>query len=258
MDATRRGFLKQAGATTLGLSCASLLGACGRESQIVGQPWDDAKKGKRWAIVVDLKKCREPDGCIACIDACHSTHNVPEIEDERRQLRWIWKEPFETAFPDLENEYASREFRETPTLLLCNHCDHPPCVRVCPTQATWRRDDGVVMMDMHRCIGCRYCMAACPYGSRSFNWSEPWASPDAVPNPNYPKRTKGVVEKCNLCAERLARGEIPMCVEKCPHDALTFGDAADESSKVFELLHSKVVVRRKSHLGTYPHVFYLV
>jgi Fe-S-cluster-containing dehydrogenase component len=135
-------------------------------------------------------------------------------------------------------------------------------VRVCPTQATWKRDDGIVMMDMHRCIGCRYCMAACPYGSRSFNWKNPWENADgtkqAVPNPQFPTRTRGVVEKCNLCSERLARGEIPKCVEACRHGALTFGDASDPTSEVRKLLASRYSIRRKVHLGTEPHVFYLV
>ena len=99
-------------------------------------------------------------------------------------------------------------------------------MRVCPTQATWKREDGIVMMDWHRCIGCRYCMAACPYGSRSFNWLDPRPYIHN-PNPEFPTRTKGVVEKCNFCAERLGTGRPPACVEACPEKALVFGDLAD-------------------------------
>ncbi len=112
---------------------------------------------------------------------------------------------YEQAFPDQENKFATEPLQDRRVLVLCNHCDNPPCVRVCPTQATWRRDDGIVMMDYHRCIGCRYCMAACPYGSRSFNWRDPRPYIKDI-NDGYPTRTKGVVEKCNFCEERLATG----------------------------------------------------
>ena len=110
---------------------------------------------------------------------------------------------FADAFPDAGGR-VRRPRRSTakPVLVLCNHCDNPPCARVCPTEATWKRDDGIVMMDWHRCIGCRYCIAACPYGSRSFNWQRP-AAASRQADPDYPTRTKGVVEKCTFCDERL-------------------------------------------------------
>ena len=113
------------------------------------------------------------------------------------------------------------------------------------------------MMDYHRCIGCRYCMAACPYGSRSFNWVDPRPYIETV-NPQYPTRTKGVVEKCNFCAERLADGQLPACVEACPEKALIFGDLHDENSPVRQALRSRYAVQRKPELGTGPSVFYLV
>jgi molybdopterin-containing oxidoreductase family iron-sulfur binding subunit len=142
---------------------------------------------------------------------------------------------------------------------MCNHCERPSCVRVCPTQATWKRKDGIVMMDQHRCIGCRYCMAACPYGSRSFNFVDPRPTlQKSGINPGYPTRTRGVVEKCSFCAERLARGKLPACVEACPVKALVFGDLNDPESEVARLLEEKYTIRRKPGLGTNPHVFYLV
>ena len=113
------------------------------------------------------------------------------------------------------------------------------------------------MMDWHRCIGCRYCMAACPYGSRSFNWFDPRPYISEL-NPDYPTRTKGVVEKCTFCEERLAKGQAPLCVEACPEKALVFGNLADPKSEVRRLLDARFSIRRKPELGTHPEVFYLV
>jgi molybdopterin-containing oxidoreductase family iron-sulfur binding subunit len=128
-------------------------------------------------------------------------------------------------------------------------------VRVCPTQATWARDDGVVTIDAHRCIGCRYCVAACPYGSRSFNWIDP-APYVRPPLAIYPTRTRGVVEKCNLCEERLADGGLPACVEACPERAMVFGDARDPASEVRRVIRERRTLRRKPELGTRPQLYY--
>jgi molybdopterin-containing oxidoreductase family iron-sulfur binding subunit len=141
---------------------------------------------------------------------------------------------------------------------LCNHCDNPPCVRVCPTKATFRRADGIVMMDMHRCIGCRFCMAACPYGSRSFNFYDPRKFlPEVPPNKEYPTRTKGVVEKCTFCTERLVTGQLPYCVEAAK-GAMLFGDMSDAGSAPRKALRSRFSIRRNPGLGTQPQVYYLV
>ena len=113
------------------------------------------------------------------------------------------------------------------------------------------------MMDWHRCIGCRYCMAACPYGSRSFNWIDP-RKYIAEQNLDFPTRTKGVVEKCNFCEERLAKGKLPACVEACPQNAMSFGDLDDAGSEVRQLLGSEYAIRRKPELGTQPEIFYIV
>jgi molybdopterin-containing oxidoreductase family iron-sulfur binding subunit len=143
--------------------------------------------------------------------------------------------------------------------VLCNHCQNPACVRVCPTKATYKRpEDGIVMMDMHRCIGCRFCMAACPYGSRSFNYGDPRRYLKTIPNPAYPTRTRGVVEKCTFCAERLAVGQPPACVEAAKDGALIFGDLADPNSAVRQILNSKFTIRRQPGLGTGPSVYYIV
>jgi molybdopterin-containing oxidoreductase family iron-sulfur binding subunit len=181
----------------------------------------EALKGKRWAMVVEMAKCRE--GCRDCLDACHRVHNVPDFKNSKDEIKWIWKEPMKAVFPEQEHPYLDEPLKERPVMVLCNHCDNPPCVRVCPTQATFKRqEDGIVMMDYHRCIGCRFCVAGCPYGARSMNFRDPRPFIKEV-NPEFPTRTKGVVEKCTFCVERLAQGLLPACVEACKEKALIFG-----------------------------------
>ncbi len=265
----KRDFLKLSGLAALGVTGARAAWAFQDVKNNVSKH-ENALTGKRWAMVIDPRKC--PEGCTACMEACHSTHNVPDIVgrpegDPRHEIKWIWSEEFEHAFPSQEHDYVAEEVRRLPATVLCNHCDNPPCVRVCPTKATWRREeDGVVMMDMHRCIGCRFCMAACPYGSRSFNYRDPRPFIDNI-DPAYPTRMKGVVEKCTFCAERLAIGKIPACVESCqrvlrvrdPADAaLVFGDLDDPGSDVRRLLSDNYAIRRKPELGTFPMVYYIV
>lgn len=258
MKFNKRDFLKITGLTVLGITARPasrlLAGDKNPPPSLKEKPADEALIGKRWAMVVDMSKCRGED-CSDCINACHIYHNVPHFDNVKDEIKWIWKEPFEHAFPSQQHEYMPR--REAPFIVLCNHCDNPPCVRVCPTKATWQREDGIVMMDMHRCIGCRFCMAACPYGSRSFNWRPPRPHIEKL-NPNYPTRTIGVVEKCTFCAERLALGKPPVCVEACREGALIFGDLNDENSEVRKIVESAYTIRRKPELGTLPQVFYLL
>ncbi len=254
MRTGRRSFLKVAGFTVLGLAGRPLLRGVAEASSASREP---RSGGTRWAMVVDPRKCLKDEGCRACIEACHAAHNVPVMPEARHEVKWIWKEPFDKAFPDQEPEYIDEALTSRPVLVFCNHCDNPPCVRVCPTQATWRRDDGIVMMDWHRCIGCRYCVAGCPYGSRSFNWRDPRPFIPAITEA-FPTRTKGVVEKCTFCEERLAQGQPPACVAACREGALVFGNLADPNSEVRALLRSRFAVRRKPALGTHPAVYYLV
>ena len=212
-------------------------------------------------MVIDVGKCLEQEGCTACFDTCHAAHNVPSIDDIRHEVKWIWKEQYEHAFPEQAHAYTQTDLKGKPVAVLCNHCERPPCTRVCPTKATWKREsDGIVMMDMHRCIGCRYCMAACPYGARSFNFRDPRPFVDGM-HDNFPTRTRGVVEKCNFCAERLAKGEQPACVLACQKQgarALAFGDLSDPNSEVRRILETAHTIRRKPGLGTNPNVFYVV
>jgi Fe-S-cluster-containing dehydrogenase component len=212
-------------------------------------------------MVVDVKKL-DAETTRKAIEACHQTHNVPNYEDKRQEIKWLWTDTYEHTFPDQENPYVPTELKEKPFLLLCNHCTNPPCVRVCPTKATWKRADGLVMMDQHRCIGCRYCMAGCPFGARSFNYKDAkntYFKEHEPTNPRYPARGKGVVEKCTFCAERLAEGLMPACVEAVKETkALVFGDVEDPNSEVRKLLDSHFTLRRKPELGTGPNVYYIV
>ncbi|MBU0520385.1 4Fe-4S dicluster domain-containing protein [bacterium] len=216
----------------------------------------------RWAMVIDLKTCREHEDCTICMDACHKTHNVPDVDNPKEQMKWIWKEHFGHAFHEADHPYLEEHVKHSNALLMCNHCNNPPCVSVCPTNATFKREkDGLVMMDWHRCIGCRYCIAACPYGSRSFNYTEPkkyFAEKGIQIEPDFPTRTRGVVEKCTFCEERLARGLWPACVDACPHNALVFGDLDNPDDPVRCLLAKHFTIRRKPALGTEPEIYYIV
>ncbi|MEK8036147.1 MAG: sulfate reduction electron transfer complex DsrMKJOP subunit DsrO [candidate division NC10 bacterium] len=255
MSLDRRAFLGVAGLSALAVAGTRSLDALSRRGRAEGA--SEARAATRWAMVVDPGKCRKDDGCTGCIAACDLAHNVPHFSERAHEVKWIWREPFDRAFPDHGGSLPEDAARSRSVPVLCNHCDNPPCVRVCPVQATWKRADGIVMMDYHRCIGCRYCMAACPYGARSFNWLDPRPR-IKEPNPEFPTRTKGVVEKCNFCEERLALGRPPACVEACTEGALVFGNLKDPRSEVRRLLRSRHALRRKPELGTGPNVYYLV
>jgi len=263
MENSRRSFLKIAGVTAAGLSLkpvTDVLASGGHQTK--SSPIGDVSKGKdvltakRWAMVIDVKKMAHDGTAHKCIEACHKLHNVPKLTNKRHEIKWVWEEEFHHAFPGQHHEHISEAIEHAPFLVLCNHCENPPCVRACPTKATFQREDGIVLMDFHRCIGCRFCMAACPYGSRSFNFRDPRPFIEETQE-NFPTRMKGVVEKCNFCAERLAVGKQPACVE-ASGGALIFGDLDDENSEVRKVLKSNYVIRRKPGLGTGPQIYYMV
>jgi len=242
----RRDFLKTAGGSILFAVSAS--GAF----QVLTAPsaaWtgiDVPSTGRKWGMVIDLNKCRS--GCTACVDACRHENNVVSHEDERWDIHWIRKVGIEGKI--------GTQATEKSVILLCNHCEHPPCAQVCPVQATYKRDDGIVIVDHHRCIGCRYCMIACPYNARYFNFKddEEWH------NETQPKRSHGVAEACNLCAHRLDEGKLPACVEKCSEigaGALIVGDINDSSSEICRIVTTQGVKRLKEDLGTDPKVYYI-
>ncbi|MBQ3060608.1 MAG: 4Fe-4S dicluster domain-containing protein [Desulfovibrio sp.] len=260
MNTSRRSFLKVAGLSAFALTSgmAALTGVA--EAKIAPGTYErgeKALKAKRWAMVIDTRKFSGPDDYKPLIEACHKVHNVPAVPGDKN-IKWFWLDKYQHVFPDDMNPHLNEKSKQASYPLLCNHCTNPPCVRVCPTQATYKMEDGIVAMDYHRCIGCRFCMAGCPYGARSFNFVDPRKFlPAEAPNPAYPTRMIGVVEKCTFCAERLAEGKMPACVEASGGKIL-FGDLEDPNSTVRQALAANFSIRRKPNLGTQPGVYYLI
>ena len=258
MKNSRRKFLKVAGISAFALAsglCSSLA-----EAQIAPGKYVLRKGGltaKRWAMVIDTRRLKSEADYAPLIAACNKAHNIPNIQGDRN-VKWIWTDSYDHVFPDDMNNHLNTAVRSKPYMLLCNHCTNPPCVRVCPTQATYKLPDGIVAMDYHRCIGCRFCMAGCPYGARSFNFVDPRKHlPSPYPNPAFPTRMIGVVEKCNFCVERLADGKMPACV-LASNGKIAFGDLEDPNSSVRQALANNFSIRRKPSLGTQPGVYYLI
>ncbi|MFH0942489.1 MAG: 4Fe-4S dicluster domain-containing protein [Chloroflexota bacterium] len=224
----------------------------------------------RWGMVIDLGKCT---GCQSCSVACKSENNVPygSPEEHRRRLTPFWHKVIAVS----RGEYPTLSIDLIP--MPCMHCDDAPCVTVCPARATYHRDDGIVIQNFRRCIGCKYCIVACPYGVRSFNYKEPEAKeydrPDLPPDRAdrgiwpYPHRVHGVVEKCTFCFHRIDQairegkkvGEevVPACAEACPARAIAFGDLGDPDSQVSHLIAAGQWFRLNEGMGTSPKVYYL-
>lgn len=237
----------------------------------------------RWSMVIDLDKCV---ACQGCSIACRFENNTPVVKPSEavkgRAIRWndVFPIPVnhteETGeYPHVRSKYLTRP---------CMHCDNPPCIKVCPVQATYKDEEGIVRQNYDRCIGCRFCTVGCPYGVRYFNWYAPeWEgslaehlTPDAVAGNGSlegpPTRPKGVVEKCTFCIQRLkkarARAEVeargfrseeyvPACVQTCTGKARFFGDLDNPESTVSLLANSQRAFRLLEDLGTHPKVIYL-
>jgi molybdopterin-containing oxidoreductase family iron-sulfur binding subunit len=262
MDSSRRRILQLLGLSSLALAAKPVFNAFAEEEH-GGKPKpilkenDNALKAKQWAMVIDTRKFESEEDLEPLIEICHKIHNVPHLQNKQHEIKWIWGAHYHNAFPGKAARFLSEEVEHKPFFVLCNHCENPPCVRACPTKSTWKREsDGVVLMDFHRCIGCRFCMAACPFGARSFNYRDPRPFIKEI-NVKFPTRAKGVVEKCNFCVERLAVGQLPACVE-VSEGKLAFGDLYDPKSNVRELIRTHFTIRRKQTLGTEPSVYYIV
>jgi len=262
MDSSRRRILQLLGLSSLALTARPVFNAFAKDEhaekpQAIIKDSENALKAKQWALVIDTRQFESEEDLEPLVDVCNEVHNVPHLSEKRHEIKWIWGEHYHNAFPGKAARFLSEEVEHKPFLVLCNHCENPPCVRACPTQATFKREsDGIVLMDFHRCIGCRFCMAACPFGARSFNYRDPRPFIKEI-NDKFPTRMKGVVEKCNFCAERLAEGQLPACVE-VSEGKLTFGDLYDPESDVRELIKTNFTIRRKQTLGTEPSVYYIV
>ena len=207
-------------------------------------------------MVIDTRKLQSEEDLEPMIEVCHKIHNVPKFENKNHEIKWIWAEEFKHEFPTQEPEFLDDRVKHLSFLTLCNHCEKAPCVRVCPTKATFKREDGIVLMDFHRCIGCRFCMAACPYGSRSFNFRDPRPFIKET-NPDFPHGQKGLLKNAISVRKGWRLGKF-LPVWRRPNGALTFGDLDDPESEVRKVLRNNYTIRRKPALGAGPSVFYIV
>ena len=188
----------------------------------------------RWGLLVDTTKCASD--CTACVDACRDEHGWTGHDRPRSDAQWIRK-------VELHDKATGREVSLP---MMCQHCAEPPCVDVCPTGASFKRADGIVLVDKHTCIGCRYCMMACPYKARSF------IHEDLTGQKPHSPRGKGTVESCTLCVHRIDAGQEPACVEACNrdgHGALLFGDLNDQNSAIHQALAEVPTTQVRADLG---------
>jgi Fe-S-cluster-containing dehydrogenase component len=216
--------------------------------------------GVEFAYALDLSRCI---GCRRCVHACVEENN----QSREPELHWIRVLSMEKEkgvdLAHADPYYAPAEVPEEGHFYMpvsCQQCRDAPCTKVCPTGATWTEKDGIVVIDYEWCIGCRYCMAACPYGARHFNWAEPSIPKDQInPNTHYlgnRPRPKGVVEKCTFCIQRTRAGLYPACVEACPVGARKFGNLLDKDSEIRYIIENKRVLVLKAELNTAPRFFY--
>lgn len=200
------------------------------------------------SIAVRQERCI---GCHTCVLSCKMQNNVPE--------GMLWNRVITEGCEHIDGAVGVYpQVTRAYLPLACQHCENPACEKVCPTGATYKDDLGRVEIDYDKCIGCRMCMAACPYNARVFNWNEPVREPDFYYGDiNVPVRTKGMAEKCTLCKERTDRDEVPMCVQNCPTKARVFGDLDDPESEIGRLRRQGNVRILLEDKGTKPQVFYL-
>lgn len=218
IDESRRSFLgKTAGLTTAAIAPGLFL----HTTAGARDPSQAVTDKVRWGMLIDTSKCA--DGCSDCVTACNKENGLPDHGRPETDPQWIRK-------VKLRDNLTGKE---TNLPMLCQHCEHPPCVDVCPTGASFKRADGIVMVNRHTCIGCRYCMMACPYKARSF------IHENIETQPTHAPRGKGCVESCTLCVHRLDRGDLTTaCAEACPNKAILFGDLNDPNGDLMKALKS--------------------
>jgi molybdopterin-containing oxidoreductase family iron-sulfur binding subunit len=216
--------------------------------------------GVEFAYALDLSRCI---GCRRCVYACVAENN----QSRQPQVHWIrvlaMEEEKGVDFRDADPYYNPETVPQEGHFYVpvaCQQCRNAPCTKVCPTGATWTEPDGIVVIDYDWCIGCRYCMAACPYGARHFNWAEPSIPKNEINTSTHylgnRPRPKGVVEKCTFCIQRARAGQYPACVEVCPVGARKFGNLLDPEGEIRYIIDHKRVLVLKQDLNTMPKFFY--
>ncbi|MUH34611.1 4Fe-4S dicluster domain-containing protein [Zobellia amurskyensis] len=232
-----------------------------RTDKKINMTAENAAEDVLFGYAFNISKCQ---GYMNCVSACVEENN----QDRNSEMQYIriheMKDGEGFKFDKADDNY----YHEVPAEghfymgTQCFHCDNPPCVEVCPVQATWKEEDGLVVIDYDWCVGCRYCMAACPYDGRRFNWSKPEVPENEVnKNQHYlgnRMRKKGVMEKCTFCVQRTRKGKNPACVEACPTGARIFGNLLDPNSTIRWVLENKKVFRLKEDLGTEPKFWYFM
>jgi len=242
-DFSRRHFLSTAAAAA-GVTLASgvtLYGIIGSTNSLANSLANTVSKAVRWAMLVDVGRCAKE--CNACVSACAEENGLTGHNRAATDAQWIRK--IEVKDP------RSGQTKSLP--MMCQHCAEPPCVDVCPTGASFKRDDGIVLVDKHNCIGCRYCIMACPYQARSFVHEVVEDQKDHAP------RGKGTVEGCTLCVHRIDDGRQPACVEACSvkgGQAMLFGDLNDPESEISKRVASYATQQIRADLGVNPAVRY--
>jgi len=234
VDESRRSFVGKTATAAAALTIAPGVFL----NQVHAKPADEAvTDAKRWGMLIDTAKCAS--GCTSCVTACHEENGIESHNRPLTDQQWIRKVKLKDK---LTNHVVSLP-------MMCQHCEKPPCVDVCPTGASFKREDGIVLVDRHICIGCRYCMMACPYKARSF-------AHEVVDNKvEHQPRGKGTVESCTMCVHRVDEGGTPACVEACAeaeHGAMLFGDLKDPSSEISKQLveHGGKQIRADLGLNT--------
>ncbi len=227
-----------------------------------------AREGVLFGYGLDLSRCNGNRMCVAaCVEENNQSRPAGDASPHHNPIHWItvlaMHKEKGIAFDDATAYYNPAKVPEPGQFYVpvqCQHCENPPCVKVCPVGATWTERDGIVVIDYDWCIGCRCCMSACPYGARHFNWCDPVLPPGEI-NPNTHvlgnrPRPRGVVEKCTFCIQRTREGRYPACLEACPTGARKFGNLLDPESEIRRVMDEKRVFVLKEELNTRPKFFY--